>query len=277
MDATAGYDPRDPDSGIHLGATLAYEASVMAALAYPGPSLRVAFVEDLVQGLGVQPDVRAKQRECMGRVRTLLQELYGPDCSVLDLSANDLDLPRFGNEWTLAVGAQGLAGYERAGLTVQEKAAHMDRSITMNWPVIREHFSLQTLGEVFAKIAENNARLADIFERCDVLVTTSLSLEAYKASGPAAFVALGESRFRTDGTDPFPQMMPLNYSGHPAAVLRAGLSETGLPCGIQLIAERGRDALLLAIASLYERRFGCFEEWPAWPFRAVATTAPSRL
>jgi amidase len=40
---------------------------------------------------------------------------------------------------------------------------------------------------------------------------------------------------------------PFNVSGQPAATLPAGLDDDGLPIGVQLVARRGQDALLLAV------------------------------
>ena len=51
-------------------------------------------------------------------------------------------------------------------------------------PAIREGFTVQSQGAVFAKIAECNHVLASkIFGKADVLVTCSLGMEAYDAKG----------------------------------------------------------------------------------------------
>lgn len=44
-----------------------------------------------------------------------------------------------------------------------------------------------------------------------------------------------------------------NVSGHPALVVPAGLDDHGIPIGVQLVARRGRDDLLLAVAGELER------------------------
>ncbi|GAA4395228.1 amidase [Ornithinibacter aureus] len=51
-----------------------------------------------------------------------------------------------------------------------------------------------------------------------------------------------------------------NVSGHPALSLPAGLSVTGLPIGVQLIARRGEEGLLLAVAAQLEASRPDF--WP---------------
>mmetsp|Transcript_86758 Transcript_86758/g.246040 ORF Transcript_86758/g.246040 Transcript_86758/m.246040 type:complete len:517 (-) Transcript_86758:31-1581(-) len=276
LDVTAGYDARDPDSAVSRqdGSTSRYEDAVAPA---PGAAvpLRVGFAEGIVPGLASQPDVRGQIKSCMARVRGMLSDVYGDSGHRVECVdfGEDVSLPQFGRDWTYAVGAYRLARFRRAGLTAPEKADKIDRAITSAWPAVEDAFSLEAQAALFAKIADCNARLARVFERCDVLVAPSLGLEAYPANGPAALVALGEAAARNDSTDPFQVMMPLNYSGHPAAVIRAGFSDSGLPCAVQLIADRGREDRLLAVAALYERTYRCFSSWPSWPFRAVARSS----
>ena len=53
------------------------------------------------------------------------------------------------------------------------------------------------------------------------------------------------------GSEP-PGLMRLtrcfNVTGQPAISIPAGVSQTGLPIGLQLVCDSGRDALLLTIA-----------------------------
>src|SRR5713101_4319226 len=53
-----------------------------------------------------------------------------------------------------------------------------------------------------------------------------------------------------------------NMSGHPAASVRAGMSDSGLPCGMQIIAERHRDDLVLQAAYAYEQARPWNDKWP---------------
>ena len=59
--------------------------------------------------------------------------------------------------------------------------------------------------------------------------------------------------------------MPFNLSLHPAATVRAGLSDAGLPVGLQIVAPRHRDDLVLQVARAYERATDCFAVWPGDP------------
>jgi len=57
---------------------------------------------------------------------------------------------------------------------------------------------------------------------------------------------------------------PFNMTGHPAATVRAGFSDEGLPVGLQLVAAHGREDLLLQVARAYER-VRPFDTWPREP------------
>jgi amidase len=49
---------------------------------------------------------------------------------------------------------------------------------------------------------------------------------------------------------------PFNITGQPACSLPVGLNSQGLPIGVQLVARRGEDGLLLALARILERALG---------------------
>ena len=56
---------------------------------------------------------------------------------------------------------------------------------------------------------------------------------------------------------------PFNFSGQPAASVRAGFTANGLPCGLQIVADRHRDALVLQAAQAYEQARPWNDHWPA--------------
>ena len=62
---------------------------------------------------------------------------------------------------------------------------------------------------------------------------------------------------------------PFNFSGHPACVLRCGFSDASLPVGVQFVAERHHDALLLQLAKQFQDATKALDTWP--------TLAPSKL
>jgi aspartyl-tRNA(Asn)/glutamyl-tRNA(Gln) amidotransferase subunit A len=56
--------------------------------------------------------------------------------------------------------------------------------------------------------------------------------------------------------------MPFNLSWHPAATVRAGLSRAGLPVGLQIVAPRHRDDLVLQAAYAFEKAHPWADHWP---------------
>jgi aspartyl-tRNA(Asn)/glutamyl-tRNA(Gln) amidotransferase subunit A len=55
---------------------------------------------------------------------------------------------------------------------------------------------------------------------------------------------------------------PFNMSGHPGASVRAGLTDSGLPCGLQIVAERYREDLVLQASYAYEQARPWNNKWP---------------
>ncbi|MFD7705065.1 amidase [Streptomyces caelestis] len=89
--------------------------------------------------------------------------------------------------------------------------------------------------------AENDRRLDALFARADLLLTPTAPTAPHGHDGP------GEV-YSTALTWAF------NVSGHPALSLPAGFGADGCPAGLQLVAPRGREDLLLAVAAQAERR-----------------------
>jgi len=97
------------------------------------------------------------------------------------------------------------------------------------------------------KIQENFAR---IFRRVDVLVTPGVSIPAPKRDAPTV---------RLDGSD-IPVGVALtrctriyNLAGLPSVSVPTGLSESGLPVGIQVAGRPFDEATLLRVADAYQR------------------------
>jgi len=104
-----------------------------------------------------------------------------------------------------------------------------------------------------------NRALWEFFDRFDLLLTPTMPTEAFTAKGPPP----GE----IDG-HPIPLLgavaftYPFNLSGHPAATVRVGLTNTGLPAGLQIVGPRHRDDLVLKSAHAYEQACPWNDLWP---------------
>jgi aspartyl-tRNA(Asn)/glutamyl-tRNA(Gln) amidotransferase subunit A len=104
-----------------------------------------------------------------------------------------------------------------------------------------------------------NRVLWEVFDPFDLLLTPAMPTEAFGAKGPPPPEVDGH---------PIPLLgavaftYPFNLSGHPAATVRVGLTESGLPAGLQIVGPRHRDDRVLKAAYLYEQAFPWNDRWP---------------
>jgi Asp-tRNA(Asn)/Glu-tRNA(Gln) amidotransferase A subunit family amidase len=91
---------------------------------------------------------------------------------------------------------------------------------------------------VWEELARVRAAVADLFSRCDVLLTPSAPGEA-----PLGLAATGAPTFNR----------LWSVFGGPCLSLPFGHGAHGMPLGVQLVGRRGEDALLLAAARAAER------------------------
>jgi len=242
MDAVVGYDPRDHDSLPHPG------YSYLARLDDVPRGLRIAYSGTLGYAR-VDPDVR---REVEGAVAVLGRALDRP---IDPLPDRLIDV-----------------GFAWAMINCFERHAWLSDLIEPHREEWEPEF-LQGL-ELGAKITAVEMGFASkqrlqlmnevsaIFERYDLLLTPTLPTVAFAAKGPLPRGADGE-RFESP-VHAVAFTYPFNMTGHPAATVRAGFDDAGLPVGLQLVTERGREDLLLQVARVFEQARP-MDEWPREP------------
>ncbi|MFF1696585.1 amidase [Streptomyces sp. NPDC058257] len=95
---------------------------------------------------------------------------------------------------------------------------------------------------------ELGRRMGRFHETYDLLVTPTLPITAFEAG---AEVPKGSGHRRWTGWTPF--TYPFNMTQQPAATVPCGVDRDGLPIGVQIVAARHADALVLRAAhALYE-------------------------
>jgi aspartyl-tRNA(Asn)/glutamyl-tRNA(Gln) amidotransferase subunit A len=114
-------------------------------------------------------------------------------------------------------------------------------------------------GEMAKKRMALNDWCARVFEQVDFLLTPTVPYDPPPAKGPFPAETEGR-RQRAAGVAAF--TIPFNWSWHPAATVRAGLSQRGLPVGLQIVAPRHRDDLVLRAAHAFERERPWHPHWP---------------
>ncbi len=242
-DVTSGYHPRDPFS---LPRVTGWEENL------DGPSLqglRVAVAPTLGNAT-VHPDV---QRIVCQAAAALVE------AAELRLVDVDVKLPEDGEAWAMT------------GLPV------LLTDLKDYWPDCKDDLTFEIrMGMEFAPKyrawhaanverfrVEMNESMADLFEDIDILLCAVSPVEPFAAEGPMP------NRVGDVEVSPFnggALTIPGSLSGYPAISIPAGISENGLPIGIQAYARRHEDARLLRLALVMER---------AHPWPLVAPNAPA--
>ena len=167
------------------------------------------------------------------------------------LADTDCPLEDLGVEVGLsAVRAAGFWARNSRDLDADELAL-LDDEFTAAFPKAKAGLTLEAMASAGKKVRATNNALAELFRRFDMLIMPVFG-DAAGLHGQQ--MAAGH-------------LSPLNFCGYPAVVLRTGLTTSGLPCALQLAADRGQEAELLTLAAHYEARFQPFGDFPGFPFR----------
>jgi aspartyl-tRNA(Asn)/glutamyl-tRNA(Gln) amidotransferase subunit A len=118
--------------------------------------------------------------------------------------------------------------------------------------------------EKYGKSQRIRAKLVDqlwhFFENYDLLLTPTLPVEALDARGAWPTRIAGRELKNPLHVVAF--TYPFNLSGHPAASVRAGFSDSGMPVGLQIVGGRHRDDLVLQASYAYEQARPWNDKWP---------------
>lgn len=98
--------------------------------------------------------------------------------------------------------------------------------------------------------------VAEMFEEIDVLLTPATAVTAFIAEGPPPNEIDGQS-VHPAGAVPF--TMLANMAWNPAISVPAGMSDAGMPIGLQIMGRRHADDVVLRLARIFEQ----MAPWPA--------------
>jgi aspartyl-tRNA(Asn)/glutamyl-tRNA(Gln) amidotransferase subunit A len=239
LDAVVGAHPDDPSSLPHPGVLY------RDVIERPFESrLRIAYSPDLGYAV-VQSDVAT-------RVREALDVFEAEGHAVEEIAGGP---PEPGADWLLSGAWEALAELSHL---LPDHEHEFGRSYIAGVQQGRK-MTPERWARMRRRRAELNAWCRDVFDRYDFLVTPTVPYDPPPARGPLA----AEIEGRPQPAANFGSFtMPFNLSWHPAATVRAGLSEAGLPAGLQIVGPRHRDDRVLQAARLFERATGCFSSWP---------------
>ncbi|HJO25172.1 MAG TPA: amidase [Myxococcota bacterium] len=240
LDQVAGCSPCDPNSLPHAG--ISYARALEESLP---AGTRFGFSPDLGYGV-VQSDVAARVEEAAHIFEKLGHRLI----------AIEGGPPALGHAWGL-LGAFMLAS--KLHHYLPERKEEFGRTFIRG---VEAGLALDapTWGEMARKRIALNAWCAELFGQVDFLITPTVPYDPPPARGP--FPSETEGRRQPPaGVAAF--TIPFNLSWHPAATLRCGFSQAGLPVGLQIVGPRHRDDLVLRAALAFENEHPAHPDWPA--------------
>lgn len=239
LDVMSGAHPRDPLSLPDTGGSFR-ETSVRAI-----DDLTIAYTADF-DSQPIDPAVRGVFHEAI---------------DVLGRTGADLveATPRFDREWgeirrPLNVALQVMYAALADGIQAEygiDLLAHRDElpeKVVTRIEQGRAHSALEyrQLDVVRTEVFDT---IQNLFTEHDLLVTPTATVPPYNIEDG--------SPSEVDGVaiDPSGWFLtfPFNLTGHPAASVPAGLTDDGLPVGLQIVGERFADETVIAASAAYER------------------------
>ncbi|MDF1553817.1 MAG: amidase [Deferrisomatales bacterium] len=228
LDCVAGYHPSDPGSLPTPGNTY------LAGLEGLPAGLRIAFSPDLGH-LRVQREVRDRVEQAAG----VFEEL---GCRV-ELWPGTL--PDTANAWSRLLDCDL---YAQVCGDLEQRPTELSRSLATQLQGTACLGIADLLAAQQAR-SELNHVLHQLYDHYDLLLTPTVPNEAFAAAGPPPDEIEG-GPIRLFELMGFTQ--PFNFSGHPAASVPTARTTGGLPVGLQIVAARHRDDLVLQAARAYQ-------------------------
>ncbi len=247
MDAVVGHHPSDPDSLPHPG------ISYVETLERLPSKLRIAWSPTLGYAR-LQPDVRREAEKALHVFARLGHEV------------EELDEEGFPDPVLVWVKVSNAVTYARIANDIEEHRSEFGRAF-----LAATERAARITPEKYGKAQRERAKLVNylwhLFDRYDLLMTPTLPIEAFDARGKGPASVDGE-QIENPVRVVAALTYPFNLSGHPAATVRAGLTDSGLPCGLQIVGPRQREELVLQASYAYERERPWNDVWP----REIAAT-----
>lgn len=209
------------------------ETSYEATLAQSPGQLRIGYCRSF--GTRVQSDV-AREVEAAVQVLAALGHV---------VEEHREPVPFAGKAWSII---SITSVYLHQHRSLDEEPEKIDPMMRHGMERVRAH-GADDLAYAYRRRTEVCAWTEAVFDKFDLLATPTLPLEAFPVEQLHPAEIEGE-RVRTH--DAFPFTYPFNLSGHPAISLPAGMTDSGLPVGLQLVAPRYREDRLLQVARAFE-------------------------
>jgi amidase/aspartyl-tRNA(Asn)/glutamyl-tRNA(Gln) amidotransferase subunit A len=243
MSAVAGHDPRDPLS-------LPDRVDYLAALHLPVRGWRIAYSRNL-DVFPVDPRVVAtvdRAVQAFAEAGAIVEEVE------LGLKRPQMELSDLWCRMLVPLNLQGLAVL-KAATGIDLGRDHHDDLPAEYWRWVDGCAGLSALDWLNDQIVRTEVHdaIAAVLDRHRLLVSPTLA--CLPVANAADGNTLGPTRINGEAVDPligWCLTYPINFSGHPAASVPAGLAE-GLPVGMQIVGRRYADADVIAASAAFER------------------------
>ncbi|MCH7484909.1 MAG: amidase [Chloroflexi bacterium] len=238
-DCVVGTSEEDPNALPHPG------YKYVDILDQLPKKLRIAWSADLGYA-NIEPDVR---RECTAAVKAF--EEMGHTVDQVDHVFDDL-----GSLWGAISSTSTYATlYDK----LEEHRDGFGRSF-LKGAMYAKRVTWDRYGDAQRARATLVNQLAEFFGKYDLLLTPTLPFDAIDARGAWPTEVDGKPLANPLHVVPFTP--PFNMSGHPAISVRAGFSDNDLPIGLQIVAGRHRDDLVLQAGYAFEQARPWNDNWP---------------
>lgn len=238
MDSVSGFHRTDPDS------LSPPRMSYQEAIKNPPAKLRIAYSEDLGYAR-VQKEIKEVVDKAIKRFRDAGYEIE-PWEDVL---------PELGDEWLTIASCEI---YSQIYTIIDECQGEIGRSLFESLERVRK-ISLDELIQINKRRDELRRKVLGIFSKYHILITPAMPTEPFSAKGPPPAEVDGH---------PIPLLgavaftYPFNLTGNPCSVVRAGLTPSGLPAGIQIVGPIGREELVFQVSKIFEDVNPWNNQWP---------------
>jgi aspartyl-tRNA(Asn)/glutamyl-tRNA(Gln) amidotransferase subunit A len=229
LDCVAGYHPSDPDS------LPAPSRSYLSCLEKIPRKLRIAFSPTLGNAT-VQVEVMRNVEEAV----KCFEEM-GHTVAIWKTP-----LPNATDGWFKLLACDF---YAQIHQDLEQHRQELGRSMVSSLEGLKS-FTLNDRIEAQKAKTDLNRVLWELFDQFDLLLTPTMPTEAFDVKGPPPSEIDGIS-IPLLGLLAF--TYPFNLAGHPAANVPAGFTQNGLPVGLQIVAPRLRDDLVLQASYAYEQ------------------------
>jgi amidase len=250
LDVLVGPDHRDPLSVPHPG------DDYTAALDRPTEDLSVAYSLDL--------DMFTIEEPVRDAVDDAVEALADAGAAVDDVTIDGpgkMDLQyAFSVQATAKFATLAREIDEETGMDlVEDYADEMSRSFVNTVLMGQGHEAVEHNVQNVTRTAMYDA-IEDVVEGHDALVCPTLAVPPFPLDDPDPTEIAGEpaNGTLTDWSLPW----VFNVTGHPVVCVPAGLTDDGLPVGLQIVGQRYAEADLLAVAAAFERANPWAETYP---------------